>query len=62
MGYLLKDRIHSSGEFVAAVQRVAEVSLRAVEKYVTAIFEKLGMAAGAEGHRRVLAVLKYLNA
>jgi DNA-binding NarL/FixJ family response regulator len=38
------------------------VSERAVERHVTAIFEKLGLAAADGGHRRVLAVLAYLDA
>jgi DNA-binding NarL/FixJ family response regulator len=38
------------------------VSERAVEKHVTAIFGKLGLAATREDHRRVLAVLRYLRA
>jgi DNA-binding NarL/FixJ family response regulator len=37
------------------------VTLRAVEKHVTNIFEKLGLSAGADDHRRVLAVLTYLQ-
>jgi DNA-binding NarL/FixJ family response regulator len=37
------------------------VSERAVERHVTAIFDKLGLAAGDGGHRRVLAVLAYLR-
>jgi DNA-binding NarL/FixJ family response regulator len=34
---------------------------RAVERHVAAIFAKLELPAGAEGHRRVLAVLTYLR-
>jgi DNA-binding NarL/FixJ family response regulator len=37
------------------------VTPHAVEKHVTAIFSKLGVATGAEDHRRVLAVLKFLR-
>jgi DNA-binding NarL/FixJ family response regulator len=38
------------------------VSERAVEKHVTNIFDKLGLAPAAEDHRRVLAVLAFLRA
>lgn len=38
------------------------VSVGAVERHVTAIFEKLGLSAGDGGHRRVLAVLRFLGA
>jgi DNA-binding NarL/FixJ family response regulator len=37
------------------------VSEAAVEKHVSAIFRKLGIAASATGHRRVLAVVRYLR-
>jgi DNA-binding NarL/FixJ family response regulator len=37
------------------------ITPRAVEKHVTSIFGKLGLAAASEDHRRVLAVLAYLN-
>ena len=37
------------------------VSERAVERHVTAIFQKLGLSDGDGGHRRVLAVLAYLR-
>ena len=39
-----------------------DISERAVQKHVTAIFDKLGIAAGTEDHRRVLAVLTFLRA
>lgn len=38
------------------------ISERAVEKHVTSIFAKLDLPATADDHRRVLAVLKYLQA
>ncbi len=37
------------------------VSVRAVEKHVTNIFDKLGLVVGAHGDRRVLAVLRFLR-
>ena len=38
------------------------LSERAVERHVTAIFDKLGLPADGGGHRRVLAVRAYLDA
>jgi DNA-binding NarL/FixJ family response regulator len=46
-------------------QAIAEqlvVTERAVEKHVTSIFGKLGLAPAPEDHRRVLAVLAFLRA
>ncbi len=37
------------------------LSERAVERHVTAIFQKLGLSREQGGHRRVLAVLAYLE-
>ncbi len=44
-----------------AIASELAVTDRAVEKHVTGIFGKLGLPATAEDHRRVLAVLAYLN-
>jgi DNA-binding NarL/FixJ family response regulator len=38
-----------------------EVSERAVQKHITSIFEKLGLTASADDHRRVMAVVAYLR-
>ncbi|MGH2918648.1 MAG: response regulator transcription factor [Solirubrobacteraceae bacterium] len=45
-----------------AVARELVVTERAIEKHVTSIFSKLGLSAAQDGHRRVLAVLQYLDA
>lgn len=112
VGYLLKDRVVGTEEFIDAVRRVADsgtaldpevvrqllarpavdeglarlsererdilaqlaegrsnqaiadrvhLSVRSVEKHVTSIFTKLDLAPVPTDHRRVLAVLRYLN-
>jgi DNA-binding NarL/FixJ family response regulator len=45
-----------------AIAEQLVVTERAVEKHVTSIFGKLGLAASSDDHRRVLAVLTYLRA
>jgi DNA-binding NarL/FixJ family response regulator len=113
VGYLLKDRILSTGDFLDALKRVAaggtaldpevirqllatpatdgglnrltdrerqilallaegrsnvaiaaqlHLAGRSVEKHVTSIFAKLDLPPASTDHRRVLAVLRYLNA
>ncbi|WP_329572427.1 response regulator transcription factor [Kitasatospora sp. NBC_01266] len=51
----------AEGRTNAAVAKQLVVSHGAVEKHVSNIFLKLGLAQSPEDHRRVLAVLTYLN-
>ncbi|MEE6282650.1 response regulator transcription factor [Georgenia sunbinii] len=44
-----------------AVARALVVSLKAVEKHVSAIFDKLDLPPSQDDHRRVLAVLEWLQ-
>jgi DNA-binding NarL/FixJ family response regulator len=46
----------------AAIGRRLFVTERALEKHVTSILDKLGIPPDAEHHRRVLAVLAWLDA
>jgi DNA-binding NarL/FixJ family response regulator len=113
VGYLLKDRVISTGGFIDALRRVADggtaldpevvrqmltrpaideglrrlttrersvlallaegfanqaiadhehLALRTVEEVIASIFSKLDLPADISAHRRVLAVLRYLNA
>jgi len=39
-----------------------EISERGVQKHVTSLLDKLGIPAGSDDHRRVLAVLTFLRA
>jgi DNA-binding NarL/FixJ family response regulator len=45
----------------AGIARELVVSVAAIERHVTGIFDKLGLHASPEAHRRVLAVLTYLR-
>jgi DNA-binding NarL/FixJ family response regulator len=51
----------AEGRTNAAVARQLVVSDGAVEKHVSNIFMKLGLSQSPEDHRRVLAVLTYIN-
>ena len=46
----------------AGIARELVVTVAAVERHVTSIFDKLGLHRSADQHRRVLAVLTYLRA
>ena len=52
----------AQGRSNSAVAALLVVSEKAVEKHVSSIFTKLDLAPAGEDHRRVLAVLRYLDA
>jgi DNA-binding NarL/FixJ family response regulator len=52
----------AEGRSNQAIAAELVITDRAVEKHVTNIFGKLNLPASADAHRRVLAVLAYLNA
>jgi len=51
----------AQGRSNGAIARDLVVTERAIEKHVTSIFSKLGLSAEPDGHRRVLAVLAFLE-
>jgi DNA-binding NarL/FixJ family response regulator len=51
----------ASGRSNTAVAASLVITERAVEKHVTSIFTKLGLSPTGDDHRRVLAVLRYLE-
>jgi DNA-binding NarL/FixJ family response regulator len=51
----------AQGRSNQAIAQALVVTAGAVEKHVRSIFGKLGLPVSAEDHRRVLAVLTYLN-
>lgn len=51
----------AEGRSNSAIAEQLVVTDRAVEKHVTSIFSKLNLAAAPEDHRRVLAVLAFLD-
>jgi DNA-binding NarL/FixJ family response regulator len=52
----------AEGRSNAGIAQELLVTVAAIERHVTSIFDKLGLHASPEAHRRVLAVLKYLHA
>ena len=52
----------AEGRSNGAIAQLLVVSERAIEKHVSNIFSKLGLAPSDADHRRVLAVLRYLEA
>ena len=52
----------AQGRTNAAIARELVVTVGAVEKHVSNIFAKLDLPSTDSDHRRVLAVLTYLNA
>ena len=51
----------AEGRSNAAIAGILVVTERAVEKHISNIFSKLGLAPSDADHRRVLAVLRYLE-
>lgn len=54
-------RLMAEGRTTAGIAGALDVSQRAVEKHTAAIFAKLDLPRTDEEHRRVLAVLRYLD-
>jgi DNA-binding NarL/FixJ family response regulator len=52
----------AEGRSNAGIAQELVVTVAAIERHVTSIFDKLGLHVSPEDHRRVLAVLKYLHA
>jgi DNA-binding NarL/FixJ family response regulator len=52
----------AEGRSNAGIARELTVTVAAVERHVTSIFDKLGLHQSPDQHRRVLAVLTYLRA
>jgi DNA-binding NarL/FixJ family response regulator len=52
----------AEGRSNAGIAQELVVTIAAIERHVTSIFDKLGLHSSPEVHRRVLAVLTYLHA
>jgi DNA-binding NarL/FixJ family response regulator len=65
VGYLLKDRVMYVTDFLEAVRRVADggtaLDPEVVAQHVQSILAKLELPQSSSDHRRVLAVLAYLQ-
>lgn len=57
-----RGRWHRSGRSNTGIAGILVVSDGAVEKHIANIFAKLGLAPSETDNRRVLAVLRYLQA
>jgi DNA-binding NarL/FixJ family response regulator len=51
----------AEGRSNAGIAEQIVVTVAAVERHITSIFDKLGLHQSSEQHRRVVAVLKYLQ-
>jgi DNA-binding NarL/FixJ family response regulator len=54
-------QLMAEGRANGAIAATLHLSAGAVEKHVTSIFGKLGLAPSQDDHRRVLAVLRWLE-
>lgn len=52
----------AEGKSNSAIASALCLSAGAVEKHISSVFTKLGLSAGADDNRRILAVLKFLGA
>jgi DNA-binding NarL/FixJ family response regulator len=51
----------AEGRTNAGIAEELVITEKAVAKHVAGVFEALGLPPSAEGHRRVLAVIRYLD-
>jgi len=61
-GYLLKSRVTDLNEYVETFERIVRGGSATVEKHVHSILGKLRLPETSEDHRRVLAVITFLEA